>query len=169
MSIKESRLAQLLQGQTATARKIWEVVPGEDAINCASLRAAYIKAHGTGPSLHVIEGALKDLMDAGLVRQVSTGMFMRRAVRDEAQPLDADVVPLPVAKPLPPATSLGRLEQLGARLRALADMAENLRDAALAAAEEADAIGVTVDDEVRKAGEGNEKLKQFAALLKGFQ
>lgn len=168
------RVQSLLDQQSMVAKKVYSCVPTEVPSPAGEISNAVMTSFGTSPGVHVVRGCLARLVDAGLVRE-RNGSFTRTPVRDV--PADDDIIIMPT--PIPPTEkatevvsaepiAIERLSKLGSALRELAAAAQNLHVKAMLAAEEADAIGVQVDDEVRQYSQSAEKLRQLQTLLRGI-
>ena len=75
------KLQKILQGQTALARKVFEVVPIKEAWPASQIRHSLKEVERSNADLHTVRGCLATLREIGLVREPEPGCFQRHAVR----------------------------------------------------------------------------------------
>jgi hypothetical protein len=188
--VNPSKVEQILANQTALARKVYDATPFEQPATAAVIGTEMKRLHGTVPPRNVIEGCLGKLVGANLVRQTDKTHYIRVPVRELVQLPDEEPAPSLAEEPAPSLaevvqeaeshlTSVDRLGMISTSLRSamgvVAEMRMNLQhaldrlqeieDAMTHQADQIDATGVQVDDELKQAGEAAEQL---ATLKKIF-
>lgn len=178
--MNHARFTTILAGMTSVARKAYEAVPIQETWPTSKI-IAELQRQGTALPFRTLVGCLRTLCDAGIVVEVSHGMFRRVPVRDPVPTSKASAAPKPIAIPTlqtytpkeptmkaapqpTPATKPSPLDLLGAlaaRANALGDqlkvLATDLSDAA-----------VEMQAQAESDAGALEKLKQFQALLKSL-
>lgn len=154
----------LLQGQTGLARKVYEATPIREAWTVGQIQSAM--KDGGSVEHRVIVACLKDMREAGLVREVS-GIFQRTEVR--AKPIKNETKEvISMAKPVitkPEQSSMDILSDLSTEIGELAaDIGCRLKRMAARVEE----VALTVELERERSAEGLTKLAQLQALLKGL-
>jgi len=102
MALTESRLHQLLPGQSSIARKIFDHVPIQQPWSAHDVHNAALAVNATSVAVHAVRRALGELKDAGLIREPVAGKFQRDAItlkskKEPAMPQTANqktVVPI---------------------------------------------------------------------------
>jgi outer membrane murein-binding lipoprotein Lpp len=169
--MSQARQQALLQGQTAQARKIFDVVPIGEQWTTNQL-IAELARRGTTMQLNHVTGCLRTLVDAGLVTETSTPgayLWQRVPVKEEkpkSRPAPAALVKseaagvyhLPVEEKLSP---MARLEQIAVKVSQLGAQVAVLSN------ELADAI-IDVQAQQEASRANLQKLAQLQALLKGI-
>lgn len=167
-----ARAEALLQGQTSLARKVFDATPIQESWTVASIRNALSGASMT-TSAHVIRGCLRELIDAGLVRQPERNQFQRVEIRaaakpqqqEPAMPAAAQATPAPPSIPAEQHTPLELLGELAGEMGALAKaMAEQLHNMARRIEE----VALVVEQDREAIAADLTKLRQFQALLKSM-
>lgn len=158
--LSETRQDQLLRGQTAVARKVYDVVPLRERWNQTQIRGE-LERVGKSVEHRVLAGCLSALTEAGLISNAN-GQYMREPVRpalaktiqEQEKPMSKPSVTL-VAQPAPAANDpFERMMSLATMLREVADKVED----------------VAVDvQQMLEANQGDvAKLRQLQTLLKGL-
>lgn len=163
--MNEVRCKSLLAGQTVVAQKVYEAVPIENRWSDRSIHAELIRTGNSAIAMHVVQGCLNALLEAGLVAGDHFNGYTRIHVKERKKEVKHEATAtgtLTIARaPTPAADPLETLSAIASRLaRTMADIrsiGEDLEAAALAIAEQMD----------RKA-EDTKKLEQLRALLKGI-
>lgn len=174
--MNQTRLNILLGGQTRLAQRVYEAVPIQE-----TWRAGEIKRHlpDCHTEVRVIEGALQDLVDAGLVREGPTGYYRRahRIAKQEAPkaqhatqaPQDKPTAEEPMTQTAttskPKSSHIEILSEIASEVTAMAadfngrlrNIAKRVEDAAL-----------QIEQEREADAKGLEKLHQLQALLKAL-
>ncbi len=154
----------LLQGQTGLARKVYEATPIREAWTVGQIQGRM--KDGGSVEHRVVVACLKDMREAGLVREVA-GVFQRTEVR--AKPIKNEMrEEVSMAKPVitkPEQSSMDILSDLSTEIGELAaDIGGRLKRMAARVEE----VALTVELERERSAEGLTKLAQLQALLKGL-
>ncbi|MEX6663183.1 hypothetical protein [Pseudomonas sp. W2-17] len=168
MAFTDSRIQQLLAGQSSTARKIFEHVPIQEPWSAHEIHCAVLTANATSVAVHAVRRALGELKDAGIIREPVGSKFQRDAVTTKlriekpmSKPANETVVPLKK----PDVQALDALVGLSAEVINLADdIGARLKGLALRIEEVALSVEVERDTNAEALG----KLKQLQTLLKGI-
>lgn len=174
--MNESRQRQLLDGQTNTARKVFEMVPIQEAWRDSDISRSLRVAGTTGASLHVIRGCLGELESAGLVRRVSHGQYQRTPVNKHTAVGQTNVPnPQPTAQPksepamqepTPKAPMPAPLDLLGAVAADLALMASEFAARIKTLAARVEEVGLSVEAQREADAAAMAKASRLQALLK---
>jgi hypothetical protein len=177
--LSKQRQEQLVQGLNGTARKVWESVPADEALDRRGI-AADLKRRGIGIDMAAVDRCLFSLVEVGLAKSVGT-LYQRAPVRADAAPLvDAPaaqaVAPITVrpsapAAPPPPVATLRAAtayEQLADQMRAAADTAAKLSAQLRELADEADNAAVTALDAEMSSADKQEldQLRTWRGTMK---
>jgi len=166
MAITESRLQQLLAGQSSIARKVFVHVPIQECWSAHDVHGAALAANATTVSAHAIRRALCELKDAGIIREPIGGKFQRDAITiklKSQQPMTKAVTETVVSIKKLEVQALDALAGLSAEVIDLSnEVASRLK--ALACRIEEVALGVEAEREGN--AQASAKLKQLQSLLK---
>lgn len=163
------RIEQLERQQTNLAMKILDATPISEAWSPSQIAAEVTRAHGSRIDMRIVTGALDHLVGAGLVKEPRTRFFQR--VQRAAVKRTLAVVESPPTTERAPMTNPTNEPVNATPLEKLANLSLTVRDAAkqlLAVAELIDEVAVEVEEHIKQAGAGAEKLRQLQALLKGL-
>lgn len=168
MAMSESRVVQLLAGQSSTARKVFPHVPIQESWSAHDIQIAALAANATSVAVHAVRRALNEMKDAGIIREPTGGKFQRDAysqktVKEIAMPVPAKETFVGIRKP--EVQALDALASLSAEVVALSDDI-SARMKRLAGRIEEVALSVEVEREGNAEALG--KLKQLQALLKSL-
>jgi hypothetical protein len=172
MAKSESRQQQLLAGQSAISRKVFDTVPIQESWSVTDIYNA-LRASNVGADSRSVRRCLFDLRDIGLIREPSSGQFQRSptTVKSNSEPVmitssmtTSSILPLPILKK-PAPSALDALAGLSAEVIGLSEEI-GLRMKKLAARIEEVALSVEAEREVNAESLG--KLKQLQSLLKGI-
>jgi len=189
--MKESRQQQLLQGQTSQARKIFEAVPIAEPWTEATINKAIRLTGAQQIASHTLRGCLRDMRDAGLIREPQSGLYQRVAVtrntpapQKEVEPMSSQSAPvraaateIVVAHKIDLTTSRGDeavepKPTAATVLLALAIQVNELHASfskgITAIAEQLEAVATQVEEESAANAEAAENLARLRALLKGI-
>lgn len=168
-----SRLVSIERGLNGIARKVLEAVPIAEAWTQQQVMAEMKRLHGTAQAFDVVQGSLSHLAEVGLVKHTA-GLYQRVAVkrtlttvqsmaREAFDGADEGGVDIDAAhKNSPPLSPIDKLANLGATAREMSRALARLAD-------EIDAAAIEVDEQVKEAGAGSEKLRQLRELLAGLK
>lgn len=167
MAKSESRQLQLLAGQSAISRKVFEIVPIQEAWSYPDIYNA-LRATSVGVESRSVQRCLFELRDIGLVRETKSGYFQRSptAIKSPSEPVmtkpaSSTVVAIKKAE-------VGALDALAALSGEVTGLADEIgqRMKKLAARIEEVALSVAAEQEGNAEALG--KLKQLQSLLKGI-
>ena len=168
MAMSESRVVQLLAGQSSTARKVFPHVPIQESWSAHDIQIAALAANATSVALHAVRRALNEMKDAGIIREPTGGKFQRDAysrktVKEIAMPVVAKETVVAIKRP--EVQALDALAGLSAEVVELSDyIGERLKR--LAGRIEEVALSVEVEREGNAEALG--KLKQLQSILKSL-
>lgn len=166
--MNEFRQAQILDGQSSIAQKVFALVPIQAAWSNHEIHGAAITAKATGASPYAIRRALGELKEAGLIREPVGGKFQRDAATPKPkkeQAVTQVAKQAVVSTKKPEAGALDVLAGLSVEVVSLADeIGQRLKT--LAGRIEEVALSVEAERETSAATVG--KLKQLQELLKGI-
>lgn len=168
MAMSESRVVQLLAGQSSIARKVFPHVPIQESWSAHDIQIAALTANATSVAVHAVRRALNEMKDAGIIREPTGGRFQRDAY--SAKPAKEIVMPVATKEPVvaikkPEVQALDALASLSAEVVALSDDI-SARMKRLAGRIEEVALSVEVEREGNAEALG--KLKQLQSLLKSL-
>lgn len=186
--IGAARQRQILQGQTTIARKVYEGIPIEEPWGYQQIHAE-LKRRGITASLayNEFQGCIRALKEAGLVREIKAGAFLRIPARSEAandtqtdieqllpEPPMNPVLKEPITakeKPMPAPTinitpivtsAKTPIDLLGP----LADQIRKISEMAAAAAEQIENIAAELEERAHAESDELKRLRQLKQLLK---
>lgn len=82
MGMSAARQQVLLSGQTAVAKKVFEVVPIQDAWDHRQIQSALQRATRSTLDFRIMQGCLNTLKQAGLINEPRSGYFERIKLRE---------------------------------------------------------------------------------------
>lgn len=86
--LAEKKRDILLNSCSSTARKVYEAVPVEAAWDIATIISELRRLHGgQNQDYQAVQGTLNSLVNTGLIKEKSRGMFMREPVRLTLHPV----------------------------------------------------------------------------------
>jgi DNA-binding transcriptional regulator GbsR (MarR family) len=159
-----SRQSQLLQSQSSLAKKVFDVVPIQDAWSCNYILSELTKATGSSPTIHAVRACLGDLEDNGLVKQTNN-RFQRIAVKAQKVTSMSEIAQLvPKAEPTKEDT-FSLLADLSAEM---VDLGKDMVTRMTSISQRLEQIALSVETERKDNAQAAEKLKQLQTLLKGL-
>lgn len=170
-----AQLRRVEEQQTGIAKKVLAATPAQDAWTPNQIASELYRLSGSRADLSTVSGCLNSLVDVGLVKRVSStaGTYQRILVEAETPETALGMALVDAGISADPAKVQTRIQVQSsdplARLGALADRLRNLGDLQKLLADEIDEMALEVVEQIRAAGAGNEKLKQFAALIREIQ
>ena len=166
MAFTESRIQQLLDGQSSTARKIFQHVPIQEPWSAHDIHRAALAVNATSVSVYAVRRALGELKDAGIIREPVGSKFQRDAVTIKLRtymPMQKAPVETVVAIKKPEVHALDALAGLSPEVVALAnDFSARLK----AMATRIEEVALSVEVERESNAQSTTKLKQLQSLLK---
>lgn len=157
--MRQARVDKILDGESSLARKVYEAVPISEPWSIKQI-VAELRRKQTSNSLSTIQGSLNALASRNLIKEPSSGMFIRAKVSTPT-PTPQLEVPKPVnlkavdKKPSNPIDELGELSQQAR------DLASHMTSLATAL----DNVAIKIDDFMQEQDAESAKLKQLKALL----
>lgn len=145
-----TRAQNVLSSQSRLAQRVFSAVPMQAFWDVQQISTELFRLENHNLTKAEITGCLRTLVEAGLVNETASLTF-----RSNVKPPKECPVTVPAVKNAAPKQSL--MEQLFA-------VATTLRTAA----EQIETLGMEVDSAIIEAGQGNEKLKQLQATLRGL-
>lgn len=164
--MNESRLHQLLTGQSSIAQKVFGYVPIQASWSVHDIHGAVLNANATCASAHAIRRALHELRDAGLVREPVTGKFQRDAATPKPKKEQVMSVVSSVTAIKKPA--VGALDALAALSGEVVSLSDEIGKRMKALAARIEEVALSVAAEQESNVEALDKLKQLQNLLKGI-
>jgi hypothetical protein len=162
--MNNSRLKAIEDGQTGIAKKVLAAVPAIEAWTHRQI-VMEIARTGSCPDPRIVEGCLRSLGDAGLIKETKTGGWIRVMPKDSPEKEPAAAVVPAATKPaftlVEPSRPFDRMAALAERMRERA-----AEFAAMAA--EAEELALAFEAEVTRAGADSQRLKQLQELLRGL-
>ncbi|MCA4074855.1 hypothetical protein LD001_05855 [Pseudomonas kurunegalensis] len=166
MAMNESRQKQMLAGQSALARKVFQIVPIQEHWSISDIYGA-VRAQGTSADTRTIRRCLGELKDVGLIREPVNSHFQR--TMPATKPQKENDMPKESTQKVVAIKKLEPLDALAGLSGEVMAMAEDfgLRMKGLASRIEEVALSVEADREDNS--EQLEKLKQLQSILKSLQ
>ena len=151
MTISASRQRELLNAQSAIAKKVFEVVPMQEAWTSQSIAGALQQQTRSSIQFRTLQGCLNTLKEAGLISEPRTGFFQQVAPREVLKQM--------TTKPEydAPRKSSGAVELLR-------ELADHARVFAL----DIEAVADVIAEERNSNAEATNKLAQLQAILKSL-
>lgn len=170
--MKQQQVDILLDGQSALARKVYKAVPIAEGWTQQEITAQLFKETGSSASGSSVLGALRDLKDIKLVREMSQGIWCRSPVgakvlgRPQAKvtSLNDDAIVHQQRKP-EPLDAMAMLIDIGAEL---VEFSGVVRDRMQNLASRLDDASLLIAQERETSEEGMKKFRQLQELLKGL-
>ena len=169
--MNEVKQQQLLAGQTSVARKVFGVVPMQEAWTIAAIHGVLKRSGASSAAIRDVAESLGSLRDSGLVREMGSGNFQRVAITtkpikpksEQVMPLEAKQTVLSIKKA--ESGALDALAMLSSEVVGLADEF-GLRMKKLA--ERIEEVALTVEAERESNAETIGKAKRLQELMKEF-
>ena len=164
--MNESRQQQMLVGQSAIARKVFEIVPIQESWAASEIYGA-LRAANTAADTCTVRRCLGELKDAGLIREPAGGKFQRDAAtpKPKKEPVMTQAAKPTVVLIKTPEGALDVLAALSGEVVSLSDEFSKRMKALAGRIEE---VALSVEAERESNAEAMAKLKQFQDLLKGL-
>lgn len=155
-----ARHASLLNGQSAIARKVFDVVPISGKWGLHAIAAEMARTGQSPPSLNVLGGCLGALHDAGLIVGSHNEGYSRSPVHERK--------PKPVKQHLEVVASEKSEPDVLTAMEALAGRVKRAIDELHAIAGDMEAVALRVAQQMDEKSEDTKKLDQLRSLLKGL-
>jgi hypothetical protein len=155
MALSIARQRVLLSSQTAVAKKVFELVPIQEAWTAQEIQGALQRATRSSMDFRLLGGCLNTLKDAGLVAEPKPGHFERVKLREANTTMGKTFEPLvPLVLTRPKTASAEMLTELAGRARQLAD--------------DLDAAANAINEESEQNAASLKTLAQLQGLLKSL-
>lgn len=151
MAFTVARQKELLNAQSAIARKVFEVVPIQDAWTNQAIASALQQQTRSSIQFRTLEGCMRALREAGLVTEPKSGHYQQVMPRESYKAMKTEPEIELVSAPT---SAVEMLRELAARARSLS----------LDIAAAADVVG----EELANNNEGLRKLQQLQSILKSM-
>jgi hypothetical protein len=163
--VNHAKYQQLVAGQSSIAQKVLSVIPFQEDWDSRAIRTELLRQTRSAPDLRIVEGCLRALLDAGLIKAVGREHWRRASMPPaptvaQAKPTIDQHEDVPVKEqPKTSASAFDRMATAAAELRAAAkhlnQVAGQFEEAALEAQQQI--------QEERKKSERFHQLKQLLA------
>lgn len=166
------RLKQLMSGLTATATRVYDVVPHDEDWTAKQIFGELAR-QGRNMDFTIVQGCLDSLRQSGLINETKGG-FRREPVRRRAarlQDLDQLMKDTPMPEPrkdTAPPVEDNLIDKLGALSQRVAALGERHRTELRDLAQEIADTAIEVQVKLEQYEGDLTKFRQFQALLKGL-
>lgn len=179
MSMSATRFRQISQGQTAIAMRVYEAIPISAPMGVHQIRGEMKRLGIPTPTLDVMQGCIRTLIEGGLVKEQPAGQYAREPVKPEPmqqpRPILHAVHTTPKEEPMAQADAAKKnvhspidlLAPVVQQIKTMADVAAELVTRARSAANDIENIAADLEDKVSDPEE-LAKLRQLNNLLKGL-
>jgi hypothetical protein len=162
-----ARQQQMLAGQTALARKVFEFVPIQQCWTALDIYNALI-AKTSSAEFRPVRACLGQLKDQGLIREPVNGHFQRTAAtpkpkREQVMSKESNQAVVSIKKP-----EIGALDALAALSGEVISLSDEIGKRMKALSARIEEVALSVETEREGNAEAAGKLKQLQALLKGI-
>lgn len=167
MAKSESRQQQLLAGQSAISRKVFEIVPIQESWTVTDIHSA-LRAANVGAESRSVRRCLFELRDLGLIREHASGTFQRSptAIKSKSEPVMSQPASKTVASiKKPESGALDALASLSAEVVGLSGEFSKRMNALAARIEE---VALSVEAEREGNAETIAKAKRLQEIMKEF-
>lgn len=158
------KVEALLQGQTGLARKVYEATPIRTAWLVSQISGAMDKS---GADAGVVRACLRDLREAGLVREVGS-LFQRVEVRTLSQPKLQETKEPAVPTPTETKKATPPLELLADLSGELISIANDFGTRVKRLAARLEEVALSIEQERENSAENLGKLAQLQSILKSL-
>lgn len=163
--MNEPRFRAVLAGQTAIAQKVYNAVPISDRWSARQIHDELVRGGACSPGLHVMNGCLGRLRDAGLIVGSLIDGYSRTPVRERKEKVkEQQTIHAPAPKVAPQPEHRTPLELLAA----LSDRVSGVMAELKVIASDIDTTALEIAGQMEKHSEDTRKLEQLRALLKGL-
>lgn len=178
-SMTPSKFQLILNGQTNTAKKVYQAVPMQEAWSSARIHQELLRINeGGGRDIRVTAGCLKALKEAGLLKEPERGEYMRLDIRTPRPPrmvtfadqeqqqetIEVQAMPIIAINPTKTQQKPSPMELLAA----LASRSKELGRLASSLEADIEAAAITIEDYIANEAANSAKLKQLQELLKNL-
>lgn len=160
MSMSCLRHTELLSGQSMIAKKIFEVVPIQEAWPANQIHGALQQVTRSTIDYTILKGCLNTLKAAGLVREARSGCFQRLLPKDP---------PFPITQNTPTVHNMVTVHNIDDhRPIAAVELLSELAGRARALAADLDAAAVMIGEEATANANDLRKLAQLQAAFRNL-
>ncbi|WP_321799720.1 hypothetical protein [Burkholderia sp. BCC1988] len=152
-----------VSGLSAIAKKVLDMVPIQEAWSRSEIAGHLLRVTKSSPDAAVIDGCLRRLKDAGLIREPSRGRYQRIEVRER------EVLKVPDQRT--EQTAAAADEQAVLPIDILSKIAERARSIAtdlVMLASDIETAALTIEQGNAENAANLEKLRQFQSILKSL-
>lgn len=175
MSMSSAKIDRMLDGQTQLARKVFEMVPIQEAWDARRIADAVRSSGLSSAACNVIRACLGDLHDNGLIKQPSPHHFQRQpskiiTTRTPAMTLTTKTTPNPVnvATPDTVGASTSPLELLGDLSGEVLALADDFTRRLQALSKRIEDTALVIEQGQERFADKVEKFAQLQSLLKSL-
>lgn len=162
--MSKAKVEALLQGQTGLARKVYEATPIRTGWLVSQISGAMDKS---GADIAVVRACLRDLREAGLVREVGS-LFQRVEVRTLSQPKPQETKETAVPTPTETKKPTAPLELLADLSGELISIANDFGTRVKRLAARLEEVALSIEQERENSAENLGKLAQLQSILKSL-
>ena len=159
--MNQQKFDSIYRGLSEQAKKVYDCIPIADSWSPAQIMGELHRRSVSLGDFRVVMGCVNSMLDAGIVLEVSRGLFKREAIRPKCEPKEKVInhtkeaeMPTPTKTIAPQVGALDRLSSFASRLR---DLANDMENAAIELAGQAE----------RNDAE-TAKMRQLQAILKSL-
>ena len=148
-----------LRGQTAIAKKVFEMVPIQEAWSCNQILAALHRVTRSSMDYRIMQGCLVALKAAGLVNEPKGGLFQRSEIKERAEhkmgnATEVNKIEAPALGSSAKKTPIELLSGIASHLRMIASDIET--------------AAIVIEEGIAEKDENLGKLKQLQSILKSL-
>lgn len=166
--MNESRQRVLLEGQSSTARKLFNMVPIQEAWTESDISRASYASGSVRLGLNTVRACLMDLKESGLIKETQRGRFQRAPVTmKEATPaLTIIKNSEPAMTTAAPTPAVAPLDLLGAVATELTLLSSEFAARAKALAARVEEVALSIEAQREQDAASMAKANKLQALLK---
>lgn len=161
------RLQAQLSGQSSVAKKVYEVVPIQDAWPHGKIYATLNEITRSTMDMRIFRGCLNSLKESGLVREPMKDFFQKSPIKEKKEMEMQTLAPIStISKPASGAHGQTLSEQKSASdpIDLLSTLSSRLRSLA----DDLDGAAIAIGDGIAESSKNLEKLKQLQSILKSL-
>jgi len=158
-----ARFQSVFSGQSTVAKKIFEMVPIQEAWAPVQISSALTRVTKSTVDRRVLDGCLTALKDAGLIKEPRRGEFQRIEVREkeEAKVPKTEVATFVGTIASTPKSPIAILSTIAARLGAVNDEVKKI-------ASDIETAALVIEEDMTENEENLGKLRQLQSILKSL-
>ena len=160
--MRESKFNSIFNGLSAIAKKVYEAVPMQSPWDASQIHNELHRTGSTSCDFRIMRGCLDTLVKGGLVKEPTSGTFVRIAVDKSNEPQTKK--PEQRIEPTMSTTSETPIEKIGK----LASQANALLAMAKKLTADIETVAIEVEEMFSSRDAETAKLKQLQALLKSL-